>query len=134
MSPHDLTLKNCRRWSLVTAIAGFALCGLLSWGAPDRLWRAYLFAFLACWLVTMGGAGLLAIGNLTGGRWAAAARPCYLAEMRVLPLVAILFIPIALSLKNVYPWAGAHTEFDFQPSKAFYLSANFFYVRAIGYF
>jgi len=134
MASNDSPLKSYQRWSLVAAIVGLVLCGVLSWGDPDRLWRAYLFAFVTCWLVTMGGMGLLAIGNLTGGRWAAAARPCYLAQMHVLPLVAILFLPIALSIERVYPWAGEHPGLILQSSKAFYLSANFFYGRAIGYF
>ena len=134
MSPDDLQLKSWQRWSLLAVLVGLTLCAVLTWGNPDRLWRAYLFAFLVCWLVSVGGMGLLAIGNLTGGRWAAAARPFYLAEMQTLPLMAILFIPVAHCVERIFPWAAHRTDLSFPPGKAAYLSDTFFCWRAAGYF
>jgi hypothetical protein len=131
----EQSLKTWQHRSMIAAAVGLVLCAALSWGDPDRLWRAYLFAFLACWLVTMGGLGLLALGNLTGGRWATAGRPFYLALAQTVPLVAILYIPIALSIGQIFPWAGASGgEHALPPGKAVYLEATFFLRRAIGYF
>jgi hypothetical protein len=134
MTTNEPQLAAVQRRALVVALVGLGLSAALSWGEPDRLWRAYLFAFLPGWLITMGGMGLLAIGNLTGGRWATAARPAYLAQLQALPLVAILFIPIALTLPSVYPWAAHPTTLELPPGKAQYLSIDFFRGRAIGYF
>ncbi len=85
----------------------------------------------------MGGAGLLALGNLTGGRWAAAARPFYLATMQTLPLIAMLFAVVALNLARIYPSAPlSHTAFreSLSAAKAEYLSPNFFLIRSGTYF
>jgi hypothetical protein len=103
---------------------------------PELLWRAYLLAWLTCWPVALGGLGLVALGNLTGGRWAAAARPFYLAAGQTVPVLALLFIPLAFGLHHLFPWA--HAGYDaaahFSPSKAAYLSPTFFLARAAGYF
>lgn len=121
---------------LLMAGVGVALYAIFYERQPAVLWRAYLLAFLNCWPVVMGGMGLLALGNLTGGRWAAAARPYYLAIAKTLPFLAILFIPIGFGLDHIYPWAYAGTEntHGFSPAKAMYLSPPFFLSRAAAYF
>jgi len=83
----------------------------------------------------MGGLGLLALGNLTGGRWAAVARPYYLAATRTLPIVAVLLIPLAFGLQYIYPWADATSELTmgFSRAKALYLSPPFFLARGAAY-
>jgi hypothetical protein len=102
----------------------------------ELAWRAYLLAWLTYWPVAMGGLGLVALGNLTGGRWAAAARPFYLAAGQTLPLLVILAVPLAFRLELLYPWAAPDTAsgLHFSPSKAAYLSPTFFLARAAGYF
>src|SRR5262245_49224468 len=100
------SLRTLQRRSLAIAVIGIIVCAAVSWQQPADLWRAYLTGYMLCWPVTLGAAGLAAIGNLTGGRWATAARPAYLAATRTIPLIAILFIPIALSIGQIYPWAG----------------------------
>lgn len=134
MSHYDEKLRSWQRWSLVVAVVGAAACAAISWDRPANLWRAYLAGYMLCWPVTLGAAGLVAIGNLTGGNWAMAARPAYLATSRTIPLVAILFIPIALSLGQIYPWAyEGDVAHAMSPSKAVWLSPTFFLWRAGGY-
>jgi hypothetical protein len=126
-----------RRWlglCVLTAAAGLGACAVAGWNRPDLLWRAYLVGLLPCWLMTIGAAGLLALGNLTGGRWATAARPFYMSAMRLLPLMVLLFLPITFGLEHVYPWARASGDaVEFSPAKAAYLSENFFLARGAGY-
>ena len=133
--PDDI-LRSWQRRSGWLAVGGLVLCAMLTWPEPDLVWRAYLFAFIACWLVTMGATGLLALGNLTGGRWATFGRPLYLSAAQLLPHVAVLFIPIALCLERIYPWAADHTgaEHALAPAKAVYLESSFFMLRTVGYF
>jgi hypothetical protein len=131
---HDQTMMNqWQRWALIASCVGAIACVSSIEGNMSRLWPPYLFAFLACWLICMGGMGLLALGNLTGGRWATVGRPFYLAATQTLPLVAILFVPIGLFTESVYPWAT--TPRPEPPSaKAIYLQTVFFCQRASGYF
>lgn len=127
-----------RRWifaSLLAAVVGVAICAAISWEQPDRLWPAYLVGFLACWLLCIGGMGLLALGNLTGGRWALVARPFYLAANQLLVLVALLFVPIGLFTERIYPWASPSQGGEVAPAaEAGYLATAFFCQRAAAYF
>jgi hypothetical protein len=121
--------------SLLVSALGVGLCVVVASHQADILWRAYLLGLVPCWLVSMGAAGLIAIGNLTGGRWAAAARPFYLSAMKTLPFVALLFIPLGFGLEHIYPWARASAGPDsFSPMKAAYLSPPFFLLRGAAYF
>src|SRR5262245_41422704 len=135
MSEANDSRRTLQRRSLIVAFVGVVVCAAISWSRPADLWRAYLAAYMLCWPVALGAAGLVAIGNLTGGNWATAARPAYLAATRTIPLVAILFIPIALSLAQIYPWAATSggVEHDWPAGKAWYLSPTFFLFRAGGY-
>jgi hypothetical protein len=123
-----------QRTALLAAVVGVGVCAAMVWNNPERLWPAYLYGFLACWLVSIGAMGLLALGNLTGGRWAAACRPFYLAATQSLWLVAILFVPIGVFTEHIYPWANPTTDIALPPGKAAYLEPIFFCQRAAGYF
>jgi hypothetical protein len=129
----DKVMRRLRLWLIVMA-TGLGICAVTMWGSPNRIWPAYLVAFLASWLLSIGGTGLLALGNLTGGRWAVAARPFYSGITQTLALVAVLFIPIGVFVEQVYPWASDAAAADLQHPKAVYLDATFFRTRAIGYF
>jgi hypothetical protein len=122
--------------SLLVGALGIGLCVALVRHQPEILWRASLLGVISIWLVPMGAAGLLAIGNLTGGQWATVARPFYLASMNTLPFVALLFIPLAFGLEHIYPWAqsgGAGVE-GMSEAKRIWLSPTFVLLRAGGYF
>ena len=70
--------------------------------------------FFACWLaawwfwlgVTMGGLATTWIHALTGGRWGDALRLATLPLARGLPLLLLLFLPMAAGMSHVFPWAG----------------------------
>ena len=137
MERQDRTPLNAMQWlGLSALVIGVFGCALVAMEEFNFFWPTCLYAFMCVWLVTIGAMGLLAIGNLTGGRWAMAARPFYLASASLLPLVAVLFIPIAFSLEHIYPWAAESTsaELHLPPGKADYLTESFFVGRAVGYF
>jgi hypothetical protein len=55
------------------------------------------------------------------------------AGARVIPVMAVLFIPVVLTIKDVYPWA--HPEGDaVLMLKAGFLNPAFFVVRSVAYF
>jgi hypothetical protein len=129
------SFRRLQLGSLVAAVVGVAVCAALSWQQPDRFWPAYLLGFLACWLVCMGGMGLLALGNLTGGRWALVARPFYLAANQLIVFVALLFVPIGMFTERIYPWASATPGAEpAHAAAAGYLETTFFCQRAAAYF
>ncbi|HEY7710853.1 MAG TPA: hypothetical protein VIG57_12600 [Candidatus Entotheonella sp.] len=128
------SIMRLQRTALVAAVVGVGVCAAMVWNNPERLWPAYLYGFLTCWLVSVGAMGLLALGNLTGGRWATVCRPFFLAATQSLWLVALLFVPIGLFTEHIYSWANPTTSSELPPGKAAYLEPIFFGQRAAGYF
>ena len=92
---------------------------------PDLLWLG----------VALGSMALVMIQHLTGGAWGVFRR-VFEASSRTLPLLAILFLPIALGMGTLYPWAHAdHVLADeVLRHKAPYLNSAFFLIRAFIYF
>jgi hypothetical protein len=122
------------------------LCGL-AWLACAAAWlwtpAASSAAYLAVWLfwigTMLGALANLWLHALTGGRWGDAIAPALRRHARALPLAALCFLPVLLSLHQLYPWAKSPHDIDWQgrlsaPAfKAIWLSPLFFTVRSVAY-
>ena len=64
---------------------------------------------------------------MTGGNWGHVARRCFESGARLLPYCAVLFIPIAILVPSLYPWAGPDNA-TLGHVKGVYLSQGFFIV------
>ncbi|HSN20076.1 MAG TPA: hypothetical protein VLS49_05330 [Usitatibacter sp.] len=73
----------------------------------SELLRSYLFAWIFLLGISLGSMANLMVHSLTGGRWGEPVRPAWLAATRLVPAIAILFLPILLGAKLVYPWVEA---------------------------
>jgi hypothetical protein len=106
--------------------------------SPTQFFRSYLFAFLFWNGVALGCLSLLMIQHLTGGRWGLAIRRLLEAGTRTLPLLVLLFLPVAFGLKRIYPWADLeqadHHLREAVALKHLYLNVPFFLGRAVFYF
>src|SRR5690242_15360385 len=80
-----------------------ALVGVMFGKFSDFL-HAYLAAFIFWFGVTGGCIGLTLLHHLTGGRWGDVIRPLLESGAKTLPLMFVLFFPIILGLKQIYPW------------------------------
>ena len=97
--------------------------------------QSYLIAYMFWLGITLGSLALLMVQYLSGGAWGLVARRVFEASARTLPLMAILFLPIALNLEVLYLWARPEAASDaILQAKAAYLNPQFFYIRAIIYF
>ncbi|MGA2594509.1 MAG: hypothetical protein ABSH32_31810, partial [Bryobacteraceae bacterium] len=86
--------------------------------------------------VTLGCTALLMLQYLTGGAWGMVIRrPCE-AAARTLPLLLILFLPIAIGIPRLYRWSHADivAHDPVLLHKAVYLNVPFFLIRAAIYF
>jgi len=63
----------------------------------DQFFRAYLLGFMFWLGISLGSMAFLMIQHLTGGKWGMVIRRQLEAAMKVLPLMAALFIPIAVA-------------------------------------
>lgn len=83
---------------------------------------SYLFAWLLFLGLALGGMANLMLHNLTGGPWGAAVRPTFVAAARLVPLAALLGIPVLFAMRDLYPIGESG-----------WFSGPFFVARSLGY-
>lgn len=118
------------RRAVLVAAAGAVLLVAMWWLAPaGALARGWLVAFAIWSGWPVGSLVLLMIHRLTGGRWGEALAPVLRRGACLVPLAALAFIPVALALALIYPWAAdAHAA---EPSVLrWYLNTPAFLLRA----
>ncbi|HEY6455850.1 MAG TPA: hypothetical protein VIY90_11290 [Steroidobacteraceae bacterium] len=127
---------HARVFALAVGILALLGCVLLGRQAPRQALLSYLFAFLFCCGVSVGSLALLMVHVLTGGAWGDLIRPHLLAAARVLPLLALLSLPVLFGETILYPWAGpaglAHDAL--LHAQSWYLNPTFFTLRTVSYF
>lgn len=99
--------------------------------------QSYLFGFLYWAGFSLGGLIVLLMHHTVGGRWGVTIRRLLEAQMRTLPLIALLLLPIILfGLAYVYPWARPADVANsaILRHKQPYLNVPMFVVRAVIYF
>ena len=110
------------------ALVGFFVSG-------ETFMTSYLIAYIFWISLTLGSLGVLMVHHLSGGAWGMAGRRIWEAGTRTLPLMALLFLPIAFNLDTLYAWARPEAADDhILHLKAAYLNAPFFYLRAVLFF
>src|SRR2546421_12380638 len=72
-----------------------------------QFFHSYLVGFIFWSGITLGSLALLMLQHLTGGVWGLVIRRVLEASTRTLPLMIILFIPVILGLKQIYPWTSS---------------------------
>lgn len=97
---------------------------------------SYLFSYLFWFGLAMGCLYAAMLERLTGGQWGIATRRIYEAGFMTLPLMLVLFVPILLGLKEIYPWThtGEVLANPLLQRKALYLNIPAFICRAVIYF
>jgi hypothetical protein len=132
----DHPLRRLPRLGLTASGVGVAACLLLGAFDPTQMLRSYLVAFLFWLGIALGALAVLSIHHVTGGAWGVAIRRPLEAAAQTLPLLALLFVPIALAPATLYEWAhpGVLAHDTVLAHKAAYLNVPFFVVRAVVYF
>ena len=105
---------------------------------PKRAAASYLAVYAAAMGVAVATLLLFMIVELSGGLWFAGLRRHAEAVIATLPVLAVLFIPVLLSARVVYPWLAAPDAIppslvDAVRAKRAYLSPGFSLARAIVY-
>lgn len=117
------------------AIGVVALVACIIGGIVDP--PAFFAAWLVNWLFLLGIALAammdVMIHELTGGRWGRVLRPPLEAAMATMPLVALLAIPLAFGLPDLFAWARpeAVAASELLRAKQWFLNAPGFIVRNI---
>lgn len=115
--------------------------------AVDYVLRGWLMGLMICFGLTLGGLALLMVQHVSGGKWGLLIRRPLEAMTRTLPLVFLMFLPVAIFVKRLYIWARitnpeealnagvinaiqAHAIAYKRP----YLNIEGFWIRGVAYF
>ena len=111
-----------------------SLLGLFS--NPSQFYQSYLMAYMFVLGATLGCLALGMIHQLSGGAWGVVTRRLIGAASRVLPVLTLLFLPIAFGIGHLYEWS--HSDIVAADvilrGKHAYLNTPFFLARAAVYF
>ncbi len=134
--PADHVLRRIQRAALTAGIIALAGCGLGAVASPAQFLRSYLVAYLFWFGIALGCMAILMIHHIAGGAWGAVIRRVLESGTRTLPLMALLFLPLALGLSSLYEWARpeAVAHDPILQHNRVYLNVPFFLVRAAFYF
>lgn len=129
-----LTQLERRALALGGGLLGLSFVGGLA--ATEQLFQSYLVGFLFWSGLALGCLALLLLHHVVGGEWGFVSRRVLEAASRTLPVVAVLFLPVALGVQSLYPWSdGEQVAADeLLRHKSAYLNVPFFLLRAGAYF
>jgi hypothetical protein len=117
-------------FAVVAALLGF----MKGW---DLFLRAWLVGFLFWLGLTAGSLCLLMLQYVSGGNWGRLGRRFWEAAASNIWLIFLCWLPIAVWMHRLYPWAVPHDQAVAMLGEAkvkFYLNPMLFWVRGIVYF
>jgi hypothetical protein len=131
--------RDLRRLFAPAVVVGLLLGGISVVGgffSPGDFFRSYLMGYLFWWGLTLGSMAVVMMQYLTAGAWGIMTRRTFESASRTLPLLAVLFIPIASGTTQLYDWSHSElvqNEYALQ-HRSGYMNTPMFIVRAIIYF
>jgi hypothetical protein len=114
---------------LAIGLAGL-LIGLLF--DPKTAFASYLVAWTAVSAIPIGALAILFTTYLVRAGWTQDLRWLLSSAALTMPIVALLFMPVAAGIAYLYPWASENSHLP--AFKAAYLTPWFFILRTIVYF
>lgn len=143
MSQHtDNYQMEAARWAkgrnvlMFAALVSIVLCVVGYINDPARFFRSYTVAFGFCVATGIGAFFFVIVQFLTGSAWSVTVRRIMENIMITLPFCAVLFIPIAFGLKDIYSWTNPAVvaASAAMQKKASFMSQENFIIRAYIYF
>ena len=142
LRPEQATIPPGHSWNRIPvigagcALLGAAACALLGASNPKQFFFSWLVSFLFFLSLALGGLFFVLIQYATQGGWGIVLRRIGETIFALLPVMAVLFLPLLLGLRDLYSWAvpGAAEHDALLRWKAPYLNVPFFLIRAAVYF
>ena len=129
-------LAGLQRRLLLAGAVGAAVSLVGAFVDMRQFMQSYLMAYMLCLGVALGCLALGMVHQLSGGAWGIVIRRPIGAASRTLPVMTVLFLPIALGMSHLYVWTNADlvAHDEMLQHKQLYLNTPFFLVRAAIYF
>jgi hypothetical protein len=129
-------LEGVRRNAMIAGLAGLVLTLLGFFLDREHFFHAYLAGWLFWTSISLGSMGVLLLHSATGGDWGVEVRRVLESGMKLIPIQALLFIPLLLGLGDLYEWArpDAVAHDAILKHKSGYLNVPFWIGRSVFYF
>ena len=116
-APAPLDLSRWRKVPMILVVAGVVLLGIgfavSGSHAPKQFGYSWLLAFMFFLSLGLGGLFLVIVHHLFDAGWSVPIRRfCEHIASLLFPSMAILFLPIALLAKTIYPWMNVNPAAD----------------------
>ena len=129
-------LAGLQRQLLTAGAAGAAVSSVGLLLDPSQFLQSYLMAYMFVLGIALGCLALGMVHQLSGGAWGVIIRRPIGAATRTLPVLTVLFLPIAFGMGHLYVWTDAAlvARDEVLQHKHLYLNTPFFLARAAIYF
>ena len=96
--------------------------------------RSWLLGFIFWGGITIGGIGITMLQYLTGGAWGVVIRRIVEAASRVLPLVFLMWLPLAIGVNYLYEWTHLPPDDFTVLHRGAYQTSLWWIIRGVIYF
>ncbi|MBA3353368.1 MAG: hypothetical protein H0U23_13280 [Blastocatellia bacterium] len=122
--------------SLALGVGGI---GTLVWAVglyldPEQALRSWLLGFIFWGGIGIGAIGLIMLQYLTGGAWGVVLRRTFEAASRTLPVIILLFVPIAVGVTSLYEWTHLPPDDHVIHARGWYMTVWGWTLRSVIYF
>lgn len=119
--------------ALVVGLIALVGAVVLGFATAADFFESYLISYLFFLGLSLGSLMLLFVVHLAGGSWGALIVRPLEAAASLMPLLALLFLPILFAMGDLYPWTDAEyvASWPMVEAKTGYLNTPFFIVRAV---
>jgi hypothetical protein len=142
LRPEQATIPPGHAWNRLPvmgaacAVLGAVACAILGPADPKQFFFSWLVSYLFFLSLALGALFFVLIQYAAQGGWGIVLRRIGETIFATLPLMAVLFLPLLLGLRDLYPWSvpGAAEGDALLRWKAPYLNVPFFLIRAAVFF
>jgi hypothetical protein len=142
LRPEQATIPPGHPWnripviSAACALLGAVACAILGAANPKQFFFSWLVSFLFFLSLAVGALFFVLIQYASQGAWGIVLRRIGETIFATLPVMAALFLPLLLGLRDLYSWSvpGAAEHDALLRWKSPYLNVPFFLIRAAIYF
>ncbi len=142
LRPEEATIPPGHSWNRIpvmagsVALLGVVVCAILGFANPKQFFFSWLVSFLFFLSLALGALFFVLIQYASQGGWGIVLRRIGETTFATLPVMAALFLPVLLGLRDLYSWTvpGAAEHDALLRWKAPYLNVPFFLIRAALYF
>ena len=101
---------------------------------PEQALRSWLLGFIFWGGIGIGSIGIIILQYLTGGAWGVVIRRVAEAGSRTLPIVFLMWIPLAAGITRLYEWTHLSPTEHIMEHRGWFMTPSSWILRSVAYF